>query len=1202
MKRNGNHEVAIFFLMFVALLALLTFPSTAEAQTRTTITSLNDIGSTGDYLITGDINANGFTTSIASFSGTLTAQANDDGTFPVISNLSVPIFGTASNATISNIMLKNVKINQDGDVGAIACTANGTTKIYNCGILPSTPDHAIDNRSTVASSNNRNCGSLVGKLDGTARVVNCFSYANVTKGGGGSYYVGGLVGNNAQSSSQGTDNIKTIVVNCIFYGDISNCSNYSPVFGNKDIDNSGATGINPYCFFSAKDGTFANASFTSYKHSWPAAEEYLTRFEYYRSIFNSNRRLCTWWVNGTYGTAPTDADVTATGIAKWVLDESIAPYPILKKWGKYPCITNPDPVKVWDTATGDWVQRTNAQAFQGRIISEMGPAGHEGTLKVIVKAGSNNSTATDKELYLPITDMDTLHYDYCYAKVQLPYYNEQFGNPNGATHAAKYGNNYTNKVVTGWKVTGVVGGTPGTFEADWEHGYNFADRNCTDKDKYDVSGRVFAQGGYYYVPEGVTEITIEAYWGKAVYLHNTGHYIDRVKMTNQTANGSLKLGEPFKPADTLLHSFEGQTVYDNWNNAVKALDEASNTNGVLSLSVYDQAVVLLSNFQIRNENNAVGTDINNGKWYPYTLMSADLDFDNEPDYCFEFQFRKDFGRPGIQPIRFDFLPVPELGLAVRHSTDQNTIGIFIPKGHFEITETSFMHTTQFEYDGGKANKISKGAPVILNGGHFEQIVVRYASANSDNGDVDRTNYFIMGGHFRMQRFTPGAHTNTKTTSYVRLCAVNAIGGEYPEFYLSGIYRPDIVPQSVTNQGNPHCYINGGKFGLIAGAGYDKILGDITFKIDHAVIGEFYGGGINGSNPVGGSIVITIDHSLVGKYCGGPKVGVMANGKTVTTHATGTTFTKYYGGGNGGTSYYREQKQDGNVKFTNPSTVSYWNQYGYSGFNPLNTISGVNPAYQGTGDNKGYHALFEFECFVESNGIGGQPTIRSYLHWAQFGTTSTGNVTNDLDHCTIENNYYGGGNLANVSGTVKSTLNDCIVKGNVFGGGFSGTIEPFRIHDKSNAHFPYIDKAGVMQDGMNGLNSLEYIDREYTWCYKNASGQMFPAGVEIPSNVNTNNPTFQAADGKWYVLTTVSLEGLGAVSSNVEINLTGETKVGTDGDSTTGNVFGGGDESAVNGNTTVILEEGTHVHGNVYGGGNEGRVGGNSVVKIQNQSE
>ena len=49
---------------------------------------------------------------------------------------------------------------------------------------------------------------------------------------------------------------------------------------------------------------------------------------------------------------------------------------------------------------------------------------------------------------------------------------------------------------------------------------------------------------------------------------------------------------------------------------------------------------------------------------------------------------------------------------------------------------------------------------------------------------------------------------------------------------------------------------------------------------------------------------------------------------------------------------------------------------------------------------------------------------------------------------------------------------------------------------------------------------------------------------------------------------------------------------------TGNVYGGGDESAVEGDTHVILEEGAHVLGNVYGGGNKGPVGGNSSVTLQ----
>lgn len=1216
LKDNGSKKqvrgmISMFLIAFFAV--FLNGRVGAQTPTQIEITSLSSINDqNGNYIITQDIV--GGTPGVSTFTGTLTARAKSDGTFPVISRLTQPLFTTVTDASISNIMLKEVAISQDGDVGAICCTANGDARIYSCGILPTNPINIFDHPSTVASSNNRNCGSLVGKLAGTARVINCFSYAWITQGGGGNYYVGGIVGDNSQSSTQSS--IKTIVVNCMFYGDIDteHCEKYYPVYGNKMIktedNNHNSTGINPYDFF-RESADFDNNYITGnsndinkYNRSWPVLEEYLTRFEYYRSIFNSNRRLCTWWVNGTTNTAPTDEEVSTLDLAKWVLDPSIAPYPILKKWGKYPSVINPDPDKYWDDKAGVWVQRANAAPYQGKIL---------GTLSITVNPGNRApSSVNSTTITRNITDMDTLHCDYGYCKVQLPYYNELFGDPSSNDHDTRYGGNYKDYVVTGWKVMAVS--TDGsvtdynTFVANWESGYNFADRHCTDKDLYATSGRVFAQGGYYYVPEGVTAITIEAYWGKAVYLHNTGHYLDRVDITNYNASGNPRAGEPFTPSGTLTATFQNQTVHDSWKSAVLALDEATNSNDVLDLSVYDQAIVLLNNLQWRNENDPVGTHIagnSSEKYYPYTIMSIDKDLDNEPDYCFELQFRRQWDRPGIQPIRFDFLPVPELGMAVRHNQNQNTIGIFVPQGHFEITETSYMHTTQFEYDGAESGSSSSGpkvpAPVILNGGHFEQIVVRYGPQNT-------TQYFIMGGHFRMLRFTPGAHTNTNQSAKVRLCAVNTMGGEYTEFYLSGIYRPDITPTSVEAQGNPHCYINGGNFGLIAGAGYDKILGSVYFKIDHSIIGEFYGGGINGSKPVGGNIDVTIDHSLVEKYCGGPKIGSMRVGNTntyntVTTRATGTIFGRYYGGGNGGTSYYREKKEDGNISFTNPSDLNYWNSHGYNVFNPLNTISGLNTQYQGTGDNKGYHALFEFECFVESNGLGENPTIRSYLHWAQFGTTITGNVSNTLVNCTVKKDFYGGGNLGNVNGNVTSTLTDCTVLGNVFGGGFSGKIEPFRIHDKNAPHFPYIDGAGLMQDGLNRLNSLEYIDREYTWCYRKSSTEFFPQGVVIPANVNTgSNATFEYPEGsgKWYVLTTVSLEGLGAVSNDVNLTLEGTTTVGTPGVNGTGNVFGGGNESVVNGNTLVKVLDQTKVFGNVYGGGNMGVVGGNTKVIVNGQ--
>ena len=1222
---QGQQHKRLPSRLILALFFLL--PLMGWGQTRTEITSLNQIGTTGDYVITADMDATGFTTSIASFTGTLTAQAfttgDRKGEFPVVSNLSVPIFTTATGATISNIMLKNVTISQTGIVGAIACTADGATKIYNCGILPTTPKHLPrtdeqpNTRSTVGSTNSKNCGSLVGKLDGTARVINCFSYADITGGGSA---VGGLVGNNSISSNQ--NSLNTIVVNCMFYGDIKNCSSHAPVFGNKSIDNNSATGINPYCFFSAKDGTFADATFNNYKKTWPADEEYLTRFEYYRSILNSNRELCTYWVTGKAGTAQTDTDTAL--IAKWVLDPSIAPYPILKRWGKYPSIINPDPEKVWNPAAnsgqGGWVQRTNAQPFQGRILTEMGYPGHPGMLKVTVNAGEHNSNlAYSEPLFLPITDMDTLHHDYCYAKVQLPYYNELFGNVNSTDHNTRYGKNYTDKVVTGWMVSNPQGSssiTYNNFSTTGDTPYNYADRKCIDKDL----DRVFAQGGYYYVPEGVTEITITAKWGKAVYLRNAGNYIDRVNITNSSNANNGTVGSAFTPAGTLPTTgwFTGQVIKDDWREAVKALDAATNSGGVLSLSVYDQAIVLIGNLQLKNQNAKVGYNIDSN-WHPYTIMSMDQNLDNEPDYCFEFQFRDGFNRDGIQPIRFDFLPVPELGMAVRHDGNFNAIGIFVPQGHFEITETSFMHTTQFEYDGNKSNALSNNggkvaAPIILNGGHFEQIVVRYNPYNN-------IQCFIMGGHFRMLRFAPGAHTNTGTTPKIRLCPVNCIGGEYPEFYLSGLYRPLINPDD--NQGNPKCYTNGGRFDLMAGSGYDKIKGDVSFEIDHSFIKEFYGGGINAANPVGGHISVSIDHSLVGKYCGGPKVGSMeyieggvTKYKSVTTSATGTIFGQYYGGGNGGTSYYREQGYDGNdVKLPNANSAPDWvsdstkwtddvkNSLGRANFdiwNPFNT-RGITAQYDAT---KGYHALFEFECFVESNGISDKPTLRTYIHWAQFGTTATGNITNTLTDCTVKGNFYGGGNFGNVHGTITSTLKgNTVIEGSAYGAGYSGAIDALRIHNKRATVFPKMTKAGAIDNGaLFYLKNSDNTDRYYTWCNKNSSGEVVINGVAIPtsevdgSTVTTDTPTFEYPVGSnhWYVLTEVPLEGLGEVTGKSTIILQGNTIV-------QGSVFGGGNESAVNNDTEVQVLDHTKVYGNIYGGGNQGVVGGDTKVIVNGKS-
>ena len=1055
-------------------------------------------------------------------------------------------------------------------MGAIAGTANGAARIYNVGILS----------GSVGGTGN--VGGLVGLLAGTARVINCYSYANIT----GGTNAAGIVGNNSVGTTM--SNLKTMVMNCMFYGNITGASTMKPVYGGTKISNAGTSGVNNYNYYrDGKDVTFDDSSgdFNAYYCTLPADEEYLTRFEYYRSILNSNKKLCTWWISGTSGTAPTDADVETVGIAKWVLDPSIAPYPILKEWGMYPSVINPDPEYVWNPKTNQKVSRATAEPYQGKKL---------GTISVTVNAGVKHAGtgATSTTLSsVVVMDMDTLNHDYCYAKIQLPYYNELFGDPTADATTQwddRYGGNYKDYVVTGWKITSISEGTPGTFKGysfassggvsaaavtpdvtsttAWEDGFNFADRNCTNKDLYSKSGRVFAQGGYYYVPEGVTAITIEAYWGKAVYLHNKDYSLDRVNVAQGADGGAgAEYGTAFSPAGTLPSTFQGQTVQTTLQDAISQLTKSA------SLTVYDQAIVLVGNVQVKNRSQSVGRDKTASNSRPFTIMSIDEDMDNEPDYCLELQFRQKTDRPAIHPVRFDFLPVPELGLAIKTNQNAYAIGVFIPQGHFEITETSFMHTTQFEYDGDVGRIES---PIILNGGHFEQIVVRYC-----NGNKDKVSYFLLGGHFRIKRFTPGHHASNNTANAtVRHCAVNVIGGDFPELYLSGIYQPGLAVRA----DNPHCYINGGRFGTVAGAGYEQVNGNVTFKIDHAIIEKFYGGGMNGAKPVTGNIDVTINNSIVyGIFCGGPMVGEMTKPsggtrKTVITTADNTIFNKFFGGGNGGTSYYREQKYDNDIAWP-----SDWKAgtYKFPDFNPLNTVSGKTKQYD---TDKGYHDMFEFEVFNSSNGLNANCVARTFIQWAQFGTTITGTVTNTLTNCTIEHDFYGGGNLGTVDGDVISTLTNTHVKGSVFGGGYSAEIPRFRMHDVNSVHVPTRNKAGLIDE----QGYLDYVqdngeDRFYRW-----------TNDKNNNTASTNAPTYWSnADSEYKCYTPISLTGLGEVDNNTALTINGTSQVD-------GNVFGGGDASKVIGNTTVKLQGSAKVLGNVYGGGNKASVDGSSEVLIQ----
>ena len=650
---------------------------------------------------------------------------------------------------------------------------------------------------------------------------------------------------------------------------------------------------------------------------------------------------------------------------------------------------------------------------------------------------TTNATITD-HISRKRIDKDTLNYNFNYDKVQLPYFNE--------VGTGNYGEDSNNKsrVVTGWKITSIttVANDPYTstnydysksyantsdksyFDGD---NFNFADRKSSNKDLYSVSGRVFSQGAYFDVPYNVASITIEPFWGYAAYVSdpyydvvykddystpaNVGDMGCQYNYNTGTKKGSITIGG------------STQTVYTSVTDAVNSLPTLPTGT---TARVYHYAVVLVGNLHLIEVPSTVNR--------PFTIMSADLDEDKEPDYSLIYTHNN---RQVVSPIRFDFVNVPGMAMAQKPNGASlfKNVSIFKPKGWFEITNTCQVSIVQFEYDnGGKT-----AAPVILLGGEYEQFV----STQSSTPTV--TQFIHVGSNAYFKEFNNGTHSDGyQFTPHI---PVSVTGGDYDKFYLSGAYRPD----AIVGEDNAEGYISGGRFGEMAGAGQQQIDGDVRWQIYDADIRNFYGGGINSDKPITGDVIVDIFNSHVKTYCGGPKFGDMQKegtieltynkagsrtksideDRTVTTNATGCVFGDFFGAGYGGISLVRRRTQDATVAYDFAGWVNQYTTNKGKYFNGSTTKIGDNTKGEMAGP--GVAVDFDYEFFVWSTGETGG---RFYIKYASLSFATTNDVKSTLNDCDITDNFYGGGHLGKVDGTINSTLNGCRVTGNVFGAGYS----------------------------------------------------------------------------------------------------------------------------------------------------------------------
>lgn len=1119
------------------------------------LTSLQNITGSNHYLVVADINASDLQNSIAGFSGTLESLVKEDGTFYTISGLSKPLFASTDGATIRNLTFNNVNITSGTNVGTLVAEADGATRIYNVGILG----------GSVSGSNN--VGGLVGliKENSNVRVVNCYSFANVS----GGTYAAGIVGKNEGTvSSDGTVGNVRIAL-CMMYGNVADATNISPVYGGNHENNKKK--YTEYNYWRYR----AELPYTALNDQFPVAEDmYLTRFPYYRHILNTHRELAAFFLFGAVdcnnvGTINQDQ---IDEIGHWALKKDIADYPIIESW--------PSNTQTTPTSTHNNLPSTT-EDYAGKLLANMGTDGY---LSVSVIIDSHTYSVS-----LPITDMDTLNYDFTWGKVVLPFANE-----------FEVNTDYT-KICTGWKIKSVTknGNAHTTFSAT---NYNVADRDNPQKDIFDATNNtfIFAQGGNYIVPYGVTNITIEANFADAYYLCDESYEIgyERDSLTAGGGYDQNRSGYVGRTAlgGSAINDYHEQPVYHTMVAALDAMSESYTTHA--------QAIVLVGNYHmdIKHFDFSASNNTNTARLKKgLTIMSIDADNNQEPDYAIYSNYAPN--RPPVPPMRFDFVAFIPMGMSSRvtNALYYPNTPIWKPRGWFEITETGLMRADQFELESGNFHQSSSNNNrCIINGGYFTQMVRGFNKA------CTRLSYYQIGGKAYIKEFYPGNHS-TKTHAN-KLVPINVTGGEIEQCFMTGYgkgkaYGTDIYFWCAG--GIIHKFLAAYMEPPVQTDGHTSSnpgTVNMTAKIDHARIYRFFGGGTTGNARITGNINVTIDNSLVDFYCGGPEFGDMVtgeNGKTVTTTAENTTFREYYGAGFGGTAITYTNDEDNNrtlnVGQTYPS--SFFSTH-YEHPDPDTGRLCYLPGY-------GIGNCYKYEFIMHSRGH--QSVARFYTGYAMFSLAKTGNVTNTLTNCTIEGSFYGGGCQGTVDGTVASTLTGCTILHSAYGGGFkaeSNNVEVYTTTYPSPVS-TYNPPTGIFSD----FGPIPTPDT-YTWAQGDETTQNTVSGTTLFTSKDITMTDLGNVTGA----ITITLDGHTVVQENVfgggneSKSLNDATVIIKGTSEVIQNVFGGGNKAFVGinttgtpGNTTVKLQEGARVLGNVYGGGNEGPVGGDSKVLIQDES-
>ena len=337
---------------------------------------------------------------------------------------------------------------------------------------------------------------------------------------------------------------------------------------------------------------------------------------------------------------------------------------------------------------------------------------------------------------------------------------------NFSAEQVEYNATMYDRILTGWKLTSVTkDGIEITNFVEPEN-QNYADRTNANKD----IGTVYAQEGWYIVPDGVTAITVEAVYARAIYVRSPYDkmYYDEVHCFYYGENSDGTTTLDGKAVAKSSDNNDGSTV----DKAVSTLKRAYGLMTASSdLTVYDTAFVLCGDMYEINyysgygkyATGTAGTYTNyssqdfgyNGSTKPVTITSSNSDRYNfyaiSPSYDFNNYYSL-----RLDNLYFAILPIENVKKV--HSELSATIGTYTRSRQFNFyNSNSIYETTEtLETDTGYRQIRYKNMKYMkLNGGYWNP--VNNYGISSDT--LNKSNYVYIGGKANIDVITTGGWNN-----------------------------------------------------------------------------------------------------------------------------------------------------------------------------------------------------------------------------------------------------------------------------------------------------------------------------------------------------------------------------------------------------------------------------------------------------------